>query len=92
MSHDCPPTETKRVGATSRLELKCSSSCRVPTSYAKFEWVKNSKSEEGGVTAALLESQDSTLVIESVDYQDGGTYKCRCLPDGPQCEERVYSK
>lgn len=75
-----------RLALGSRLDLECKSSCGPATN--KFEWVK---SGANGKTSTL-ESDDYGLVIESVTYEYGGIYKCRCLPDGPQCEQSVYSK
>lgn len=75
-----------RLATGSRLELECKSSCGPATST--FEWVKSGSREE----ASTLEADDYGLVIESATYEDGGIYKCRCLPDGPQCEHSVYSK
>lgn len=86
----CKPTETLRLDPDSQLELECSSMCDMADTVNEFEWLKSNMGEKADIV--VTESRESKLVIESVDYDDGGTYKCRCLPDGPFCEQKVYSK
>lgn len=83
----CSLLETLRLTPGSRMELGCKSVCG--SEPRKFEWLRSS-----GINgeASTMQSEDYELVVESVGYEDGGTYKCRCLPDGPQCEQSVYSK
>lgn len=69
------------------MELECKSACGSGT--RKFEWLRSS-CISGKVST--MQSENYELVVESVDFEDGGTYKCRCLPDGPQCEQSVFSK
>ncbi len=83
---NCPPTEMIRLSPTNRLELDCKSLCG--PQGGKFEWLKSNGEKED----AVLDYDGSKLVVESVDYGDGGTYKCRCLPSSPQCQLSVYSK
>ena len=86
-TQQCPNLETLRLAPESRLELECQSVCgSKPISY---EWLQIIGADGENST---LESSDLQLVVESVDYKDGGVYKCRCLPDGPLCEQSVYSK
>lgn len=67
--------------------MECQSNCgSEPTSY---EWLQTIGADGENST---LESKDFQIVVESVDYKDGGVYKCRCIPDGPLCEQSVYSK
>ena len=92
MSQNCPPTEDIRLDVNSLLNLECKSSCGPGTlkSLSKFLWVKNSRL--GQESVHVLDSHGPTLEIESVKYKDGGTYKCRCLPDGQFCEHNVQSE
>ena len=86
----CKPTETLRLDPDDRLELECSSMCNAANTVDEFEWLHGNMGKEADIV--LMESRESKLVIESVDYKDGGTYKCRCLPEGQFCEQKVYSK
>lgn len=88
MTQVCPPNKPLRLSPMSQLDLKCGSLCEM--SGTKYEWVKTRGAGKEGVVR--MESDESSMAIKSVYYGDGGTYKCSCLPDGPQCEQTVYSK
>lgn len=84
----CPPRETLRLDLMATLELDCSSTCSGSRSSSNFEWLRSTGSED----VFVKETKGSRMVVASVDYPDGGTYKCRCLPDGPQCKQTVHSE
>jgi hypothetical protein len=62
------------------------------TGSTQFEWLRSLSDGDTEEDLSTLPYDDSKLVIESVGYQDGGIYKCRCLPDGALCELPVYSE
>lgn len=87
MSQSCPDTKYLRLDPDSLLDLKCGSSCN----GGSFEWLKRKRGQKEKA-AIKLDLQGPTLTVQSVGYNDGGVYECRCLPDGPQCEQDVYGK
>lgn len=95
MSQNCPPTETLRLSRNSQLALECGSPCGLEAQVTnlKYEWLRSSSSGSSGKGEEFkIETDGPRMVIKSVEYKDGGIYKCRCLPDGPQCQQNVYSK
>lgn len=92
-SSSCSPSEVKKVEPKSKLELTCASTCDHDTakSLPTFEWMKVSTGNEGDEEKTeVLESTSQRMVIKSVKYADGGIYRCRCSPNGPQCKQTVY--
>ncbi len=84
----CLPTKDVRLESQSHLELHCGSICATGISEY-YEWIQTQRT---GNDVILPEIHGSQIVIKSVEYKDGGTYKCRCLPDGPLCQQNVYSE
>lgn len=87
MSQKCPETETLRLNRYDLLELKCGSPCGASNSDG-YKWTKSSRE----LSEVELDFHGPTFTIQSVDYEDQGSYQCRCLPNGPQCEQAVHSK
>lgn len=85
MSQTCPDTAVLKLDPNSLLDFKCGSSCSTDT----FEWFKR---ERGKKEETKLDVQGPTMTVQSVYYNHGGVYGCRCLPEGPLCEQDVYSE